>query len=209
MAIVTRSESWCFKRLVETNRFPELSRFSDLLQDFPVLENAEIKFQDFPGPARTLHATNNIDNVCEVRTIGHTKKHWCENKHCRILLGSVHVFEKWWAQDCKYFLKCLCSIIKVSFESDTSMILALGCSRKKSTHRRLMGFWKFLQERGQIPWKSRRGRGLNLKSLLKGSFWLIHVVHAIRALSLVTLQHSQTRKIVELHVFCPYISHLT
>ena len=36
--------------LVEFNRFPELSRTSGLLQDFPVLENAIIKFQDCTSP---------------------------------------------------------------------------------------------------------------------------------------------------------------
>ena len=38
---------------VEFNRFPELSRTSGLFPDFPVLEDARIKFQDFlgfPGP---------------------------------------------------------------------------------------------------------------------------------------------------------------
>ena len=58
MATIKRFQSWRFKHLVEFNRLPELSRNSGLFLDFPVLENARIKFQDFPdfpGPVRTLH----------------------------------------------------------------------------------------------------------------------------------------------------------
>ena len=42
------------------NRFPELSRTSGLFQDFPPLQNATIKFQDFsgfPGPVQTLQGS--------------------------------------------------------------------------------------------------------------------------------------------------------
>ena len=61
-----------------------------------------------------------------------------------------------------------------------------------------------------------RGRGVNdsgnpggtggwtWKSLLLGSFWPI--VHAIRMFSSMSLQHSQTLKIVE--IFCSHISHI-
>ena len=79
-----------------------------------------------------------------------------------------------------------------------------GLFQKKSTHPRWMGFGKFLREGGQRPWKSRQERGLFRKSLLQGSFRPI--VHAIRMFSLVTLQHSQTMKTVE--IFCSHISHL-
>ena len=69
-----------------------------------------------------------------------------------------------------------------------------------------MGFWKFSREGGgQILWKSRQEGGWTWKSLLQGSFWPI--VHIIRTFSLVTLQLSQTLKIVE--IFCSHISHLT
>ena len=51
--------------LAEFNRFPELSGTSGLFLGFPVLENAIVKFQDFPGfpgPVRTLyHAKRSAD----------------------------------------------------------------------------------------------------------------------------------------------------
>ena len=46
--------------------------------------------------------------------------------------------------------------------------------------------------------------GWTWKSLLLGSFWPI--VHAIRMFSSMSLQHSQTLKIVE--IFCSHISHI-
>ena len=55
---------YIFYNVVELNRFPELSRTSGL---FPVLENATIKFQDFPGfpgPVQTLNCSNWRYNTC-------------------------------------------------------------------------------------------------------------------------------------------------
>ncbi len=46
--------------LTDFRNFPGPVVFS---QDFPVLENATIKFQDFPGPVRTLPTSYNFVNT--------------------------------------------------------------------------------------------------------------------------------------------------
>ena len=52
--------------LVEFNRFPDRSRPVAFFQDFSVLENAIIKFQDFPGfpgHVRTLYIFPDCINI--------------------------------------------------------------------------------------------------------------------------------------------------
>ena len=59
-ANVKRFESWRFDCLVESNRFPE--NFPGpvaFFQDFWVLENARIEFQDFPGFPGAVQTLNN------------------------------------------------------------------------------------------------------------------------------------------------------
>ena len=104
------------------------------------------------------------------------------------------------------FIHTLFSLTLPSSSAELSVFFKFwnGLFQKKFTHPRWMGFWKFLREGGQRPWKSRQERGLFRKSLLQRSFWPI--VHAIRMFSSVTLQHSQTMKTVE--IFCSHISHL-
>ena len=75
----------------------------------------------------------------------------------------------------------------------------MDCSRKIHTPR-LMGFWKFSWEGGSktLEIQAGGGWGVTWKSLLQGSFRPI--VHVIQTFSSVTLQCSQTLKIVE--IFC-------
>ena len=159
-----------------------------------------------------VHGNNDWNN--SIHPITDTSQTWSwlagilQYHYCDYIISfQVKIFHSFLTLAWKLYFNTRRELLYLQAAIQCSILLLLGCS-KKYPHPppQRMGFWKFLREWGvKGPGNPGGMGGWAWKSLLPGSFRLID--NAIRTLSSVPLQHSQTLEIAE--ISCSPISHLT